>query len=378
MTPASRVSPAADVSKRPSRWCLLVAILYLHVVITSAALAETVVDTRYQYYQEDSGRIRVNSDYSFFRVDLSDTVALDGTLLYSAISGASPTGLPPDKRGGPVPVVSLHDERYAGTINVTAPIANHSLKAGFSYSYESDYLSLGGSITDTISLNQKNTDLVLGFAYTDDVVGANGSDFSAKKRSYDYMIGINQVLSPNTTLAVNFGIGQKQGYLSDPYKRALVNGGVYYDNRPGRKLEELAYLQLTHYIESMEASLELAYRFGNNNHGSHSHTGIIALNKYLFGKRLVVRPSFRYYRQTAADYYATEFTGNPQYYSSDYRVSAEETFNLGLQVRYWLIPDKCGLDLGYERYISRGLDHVTSQSAYPDAHSFTVGIHVSF
>lgn len=359
-------------------WRQTTIVAVIHIYLCSAALSETVVDTRYQYYQEDSGRIRVDSDYSLFRVDLSDTIALDGTLLYSSISGASPTGLPPDYKGGQVPVVSLTDERYAGTLNLTTPFANHTLKTGISYSSESDYVSRGASITDSISLNQKNTDLVLGFAYTDDTVGANGSDFSAKKRSYDYMIGINQVLSPNTTLSLNVGIGQKQGYLSDPYKRVLLNDGVYYDNRPGRKLEELGFVQLTHYIESLDASIETSYRFGNNDHGSHSHTAIVAFYKNFFNKRLVVRPSFRYYRQTAADFYATEFTGNPQYYSSDYRVSAEETFNLGLQIRWWMVQDKFALDLGYERYISRGLDGVTSQSAYPDANSVTIGVHASF
>jgi hypothetical protein len=59
-------------------------------------------------------------------------------------------------------------------------------------------------------------------------------------------------------------------------------------------------------------------------------------------------------------------------------VSAEETLNLGLQMRIQLIPDKLALDLGYERYMTRGTDGSTSQSAYPDAHSFTAGIHYQF
>jgi Protein of unknown function (DUF3570) len=362
----------------PKHWRQLALITIIHLYVCASALSETVVDTRYQYYQEGSGRIRVDSDYSLFRIDLTDTVVLDGTLLYSSISGASPTGLPPSRRGGQVPVVQLTDERTAGTLNASTLIGNNTLKAGFSYSYESDYTSVGGSITDSISLNQKNTDLIFGFAYTDDTVGANGSNFSAKKRSYDYVVGVNQILDSNTTLSVNFGIGQKQGYLSDPYKRVLVNDAVYYDNRPGRKLEELAYTQLTHFIESWNASVDLSYRFGNNDHGSHSHTSIIGLNKYFFDKRLVVRPSFRYYRQTAADFYNTSFTGNPQYYSADYRVSAEETFNFGLQLRWWVVKEKFGIDLGYERYITRGLDGQTSQSAYPKANSATVGVHASF
>ena len=361
---------------RKSRNLVLAGILYIWV--SSAALAETIVDTRYQYYQEDNNRIRVDSDYSLFSIDLSDTVLLDGTLLYSVISGASPTGLPPSKPGGQVPVVELTDERIASNIGLTAQLGNHSLKGGFSYSYESDYLSLGGSVQDTIALNEKNTELVLGFAYTRDTVGANGSNLKEAKRSFDWIVGLNQLLGPNTLLSFNVGIGQKQGFLNDPYKRVLIDGDVYYENRPGRKLEELLFLQLTHFIEPWDASVELSYRFGHNDHGSNSNTAMLAFYKYLFDKRLVIRPSFRFYTQTAADYYATEFSGNPTYYSSDYRISAEQTFNYGLQVRWNVVPDKFAIDLGYERYITRGTDGSTSQSAYPDANSIIAGVHIKF
>ena len=97
-------------------WRTLALAGIIHLWMISASLAETIVDTRYQYYQEDSGRVRVDSDYSLFSVDLSDTVLLDGTLLYSSISGASPTGLPPSKLGGQVPVVHLEDERMAASL----------------------------------------------------------------------------------------------------------------------------------------------------------------------------------------------------------------------------------------------------------------------
>lgn len=362
---------------RPDLRVLALAAL-VHLYLCSAALSEVIVDTRYQYYQEDDNRIRVDSDYSLFSVDLSDTVLLDGTLLYSSISGASPTGLPALKKGGQVPLVPLTDERMAATLGLTAQLDNHSIKLGGSYSYESDYLSLGTSLQDTIALNEKNTELVLGAAYTRDTVGANGSNLNEAKRAFDWIVGINQVITSNTLLSFNFGISQKQGFLNDPYKRALIDNEVFYENRPGRKLEELAFLQLTHFIEPWDASVEVSYRFGNNDQGSHSHTAMIAFYKYLFEKRLVVRPSFRFYTQTAADYYATEFTGNPEFYSSDYRLSAEQTFNFGLSVRWNVVPDKFSVDLGYERYITRGTDGRTPQSAYPDANSITAGVHIQF
>jgi hypothetical protein len=78
-------------------------------------LSESFLESRYQYYQEDDERIRVDSNYSLFSIDLSDTTVLSGSLLYSAISGASPTGLPPLVKGGDLPVAELEDERIAFT-----------------------------------------------------------------------------------------------------------------------------------------------------------------------------------------------------------------------------------------------------------------------
>ena len=252
------------------------------------------------------------------------------------------------------------------------------MKTGVSYSHESDYRSAGVSISDTISLNDKNTELVLGFAYASDNVGAAGSSLDAAKKSYDALVGINQILGPGTVLTVNAGLGLKDGYLTDPYKRVLIDDEVFLERRPDQKLDQLLFAQLTQDLGSWNASADISYRLGHNDHGSTDNTMIVALNKYLFNKRVTLRPSFRYYRQTAADYYAETFTGNPDYYSSDYRVSAEETFNLGMQMRFQVIPDRLSLDVGYERYITRGTDGRTSQSAYPDAHSVSVGVHVQF
>lgn len=362
-------------------------VVVVHMIVRSSLRAETFVESRYQYYQEDHDRIRVDSDYSLFGIDLSDTLKVDGSLLYSVISGASPTGLPPpissvippsvDRKQ--VPTVPVTDERWAFTLGVTKQIGNHALRGSFAYSTESDYTSRGYAIQDTISFNQKNTDLVLGLAYDDDTVGANGSNLHALKQTYDAIVGINQVLSPNDLLSVNVSIGWREGYLSDPYKVALLNSFyVVRDTRPDHRFEQLVFLQWTHYIEPLGASLETSYRYGHNDWGSGSHTGMVSFYKKFFKDSLTIGPTFRYYRQSAADFYATQFSGSPKNYSSDYRLSAEETYSVGVQMRWFPVKDKFAVDLGYERYTTRGLDHVTAQSAYPDANAVTVGLHVQF
>jgi hypothetical protein len=344
-------------------------------------LAETFIESRYQWYQEDRNRIEVDSNYSLFGLDLNDATAIDGSFLYSAISGASPTGLPPLFKGGPVPLAHLTDQRYAFTLGLTRQLANHALRGGFAYSYEGDYSSYAYSLQDTIFFNQKTTELVLGLAYTDDIVGANGLPLRASKRSWDGLIGLNQILGPNDLLSVNFTFSRRDGYLADPYKRVLFNQfSVFPDHRPAHRREELVFVQWTHYLPFLHASVETSYRFGKNDWGSHSHTAQLAVNQKLFGDRLVISPHFRYYRQSAADFYDTEFTGAelPRYYSADYRLSAEETFTAGLQIRWQILKDRLALDAGYDRYITRARDNKTPDETYPDAHEVSVGFHYQF
>ena len=88
----------------------------------------------------------------------------------------------------------------------------------------------------------------------------------------------------------------------------------------------------------------------------------------------------RYYRQGAADFYATRYAdaGNrPDFYSADYRLSEMETVTAGVSVHVRATKN-VGFDAGYRRYMMRGLDHETSQSAYPSANIFTVGVRAWF
>jgi hypothetical protein len=134
----------------------------------------------------------------------------------------------------------------------------------------------------------------------------------------------------------------------------------------------------------MDASLELSYRFYHDTFAINAHTAGMAWFQKV-GTFLVLSPSFRYYWQSAASFYGTIFTGDPvtdpanvpEYYSADYRLSNLETYTYGISAHVkaleWL-----GFDLGYQRYKMRGLDGVTSQTAYPQANVYTIGATITF
>jgi hypothetical protein len=113
------------------------------------------------------------------------------------------------------------------------------------------------------------------------------------------------------------------------------------------------------------------------------------------GRHIVLTPSFRFYEQSAARFYAASFPGDPslnvgdllpdgslnpappEFYSADYRLSRMQTFTYGIKAMI-KIHKNFTIDAGYQRYLMEGLDGITSPSAYPKAHIFTLGARIWF
>ncbi|MDB6031318.1 MAG: hypothetical protein JWM16_1656 [Verrucomicrobiales bacterium] len=366
--------------------------------------AEDHVDYRYENYGEENHRIKVETHSLLFETRLKPWLSAKGEVVYDAISGASPTGAPPPstinfvpaEEGGPagpfsnrVPLSKLQDTRYAVTFELPATYQQHHLSPQFSYSEEDDYLSLAAALNYSIDLNQKNTTLNTGWAHNWDTIRPKGFLFStAHKDSDDFLIGVNQLLGPATVMTVNLSYGRSHGYLNDQYKGVLFDNDVQLDpvspaltaeKRPETRNRYIAYTSLTQDIAPLDASIEGSYRFFHDSYGINAHTLGLAWFQKL-GSAIVLSPIFRYYWQTEAGFYATRFPNSaarPEFYSADYRLSHLQSLTYGFVVSIKPV-DWITLDAGFRRYTMRGLDNVTSQSAYPKANIFTLGARVWF
>ena len=157
------------------------------------------------------------------------------------------------------------------------------------------------------------------------------------------------------------------------------------ERRPDHREKFIARVSITQFLTPVNASVEGAYRLYYDTFGIAAHTIELAWYQKI-GKRVVLSPNFRYYYQTAADFYYEILPGNPvtdpaspvpRYFSPDYRLSKLQSIAVGLNATVkatkWL-----ALDATYKRYVMEGLDGVTSQSAYPSANVFTLGGRIIF
>ncbi len=357
---------------------------------------ESHFDYRFDNYQEEANRIHVRTHSAQLELPVGSSVLLNAELVYDAISGATPTGGPPPDGSRKVPMAHLTDERTAGNIQSAIRWGRNTTTPQFAYSLENDYESVGLSLNHSIDFNEKNTTLALGVAYTYDTImpefWLGDKDY---KNGGDAFVGLTQLLGPKTVLTANLTVGTAHGYLSDPYKRVRFfdypePAVLFSEKRPNDRTKEIGLVSLTQFFTPLDASAELSYRLYHDSYGIVSHTlGLSWFQK--IGKHVVLSPLFRFADQSAAKFYATQFPGDPtlppddpfllhhvpNHYSSDYRLSALQTFTYGLSAMI-KIEERYALDLSYQRYEMIGRDNVTAASAYPNANTFSIGFRIWF
>jgi Protein of unknown function (DUF3570) len=358
--------------------------------------AGSSLEYKYQDYRETGDRIRVRSHYALATLQLDDATRLRVRGVIDTITGATPTGQPAPVNSTQVPLTSLEDRRHAIVTDFSRQWSDTTLGAEYAYSNESDYRSRGISLSVAQELNEKDTEVRAGVAYTDDDIQPAFFDMARRKLSRQALVGFTQVLDRNTTLTANLTWNGSDGYLSDPYK--LVRKTVeiapglslpltFAENRPRDRDSLILQAEVLHFVEAAHGSIRFSWRWLDDNHGVTSHTLELGWSQRL-APRWIVRPEIRWYRQSAAAFYyynldstnlvpEADASGQAPYYSSDYRLSRFDSTTLGLKVEY-RVDDQWSVDLLYEHYDMQGRDGVTPASAYATANILTVGGHLWF
>ena len=301
------------------------------------------------------------------------TSSSSGSSRSSGSSGTTTQKASTPASSSSIPLADFSDTRWGFNLGLSKRMGQHTPGGQLSYSQESDYLSTGISLQDAIDFNRKNTTLLIGGAYTHDALTPANGRPNDTKDTIDALLGITQVLSPTTLLTANIAVGEVTGFISDPYKLVELNGELTYEKRPESKTKQIVYLGINQFITPLDASVELGIRHYGDSFGINAETLMFAWYQKM-GEHFILSPSFRYYTQTAADFYDVRFSGSPEFYSSDYRVSSFTGTSYGLKL-IWLPSSRFSMDVGVERYQQKGNDGVTDPEMYPTSTIFIIGAH---
>lgn len=317
-------------------------------------------ETALLLYKEGGGRVTaVEPVVSARRTDGNDRT-LGLKLTFDALTGASPNGAvaQPTAQTFTSPSgnstytteanrqpldPSFRDQRTALAFSLEQPFgAGRRIALGANVSSEYDFQSLGASASLAFDFNDKNTTLSFGAAFEADRIKAVGGapeglrpafaaggarTGSGTRNVTDLLVGVTQVMSRSWLMQLNLGLGRGSGEHNDPYKilsvvdgtSGLVTGDRYVtEQRPGSRTRTSLYWQ--NKVHLREDVVDVGYRFYRDDWGIRSHT-LDFRYRYELGGGLHLEPQWRWYRQSAADFWRGWLVEGGEWSSATQRAS---------------------------------------------------------
>ncbi len=311
-----------------------------------------------------------------------DVLTIDGRV--SAYTSASSSNVDPfDGRAAADPFVassgaSSNDIWY----NFTAGYSHSSddrntiVSANISLSQEFDYSSLGFGGGYTKLFNEKNTEVSInanvyldtwkiiypielrsfgkngiGMFRQDEIIGNTNysPDFTEfednQRKSYSVTLGFSQILHKKVQGSLTVDLVRQQGLLSTPFQRVYFSdvADAFIENfqladdverLPDSRFKIALGGRLNWYLTEILA-IRTYYRYYVDDWGINSHTASIEIPVKLSDK-FTIYPSYRFYNQTAADYFAPRegHLSTNGFYTSDFDLSKYTANQFGFGVSY--------------------------------------------
>jgi len=254
---------------------------------------------------------------------------------------------------------TIHDTRNQVSAGVSHAIDLLTLRAGYSYSREHDYLShtMNGGISR--DFDDKNTTLALGYGLSLNTVSrANDLNFRRSLTVQSVSASWTQIVNPKLVTQVTYELAHAAGFQASPYRFVPIRMSV--DASPELWVPETdpdvrwrhAIVVGANRAIGDTAAVQGDYRLYHDTWGITSHT-IGA--RYLFdvGDKLEVRLRSRFYVQNGASFYQSVYTAPTRFISYDRELSPLWSETVGTKLSYMLaahIEGELKLDGFYYSY----------------------------
>ncbi|WP_299886083.1 DUF3570 domain-containing protein [uncultured Lacinutrix sp.] len=233
--------------------------------------------------------------------------------------------------------------------------------------------------TELDSYNEAGQNLNNGFFSNIDILDQNGniidkngpvvwSPFNTtliqdkSRNTYSLSLSFSQILNKNAQISLFFDVVQQEGWLANPMQRVYFadrdnyyvgnaasipnyatpeNTDVFHladdiERLPNSRFKIPIGARFNYYLNETFA-LRTYYRYYMDNWGVNSHTASIELPIKLGLGKFTFYPNYRFYNQTAADYFAPYEThlSTSEFYTSDYDLSKFNSHQYGLGFKYY-------------------------------------------
>lgn len=347
-------------------------------------LEQTELETLFSYYAQDGTNAAVTGGEGteeltdatstiVLRMPLNqdDVLTLDAGI--SAYTSASSSNVDPfDSRSSANAFQASSGASRKDVLAYLNPTYTHNSSdrnkiwsANAYVSNEYDYFSFGFGGEYTYLFNQKNTELTINSqvfldswnpqypvelrpGYSNGIFGYNPTfeAFQNKRRnSYNLGLGFSQILSPKLNFRLATDVVYQEGLLSTPFQRVYFADRTNYFQEEFQLADDVEQLpesrfkipvsaRLNYYLNDYVV-LRSFYRFYYDDWGVLSHTFQLEAPVKL-GEQFTLYPNYRFYKQSAADYFYAKDTAlsSYQFYTSDYDLSQYTANQYGFGVQY--------------------------------------------
>ena len=298
-----------------------------------AVLPEDRADLMYHYY--DGGGTKVDGPALLVRKGVGERVSAYASYFVDNVSCASidvvTTASPfKEKR-----------QEYGGGVDYL--YRNTTVGLSVLRSNEPDYVANTIGATVAHEVLDGLTTFSLGYNVSHDDVGKAHTDFADHVNRYQYKLGVSQVVTKSLLMILNYEAILEEGYLHSPYRAARLLGLSVPEVYPRTRDSYAVALGIVKGLGSsdgqLNASAHLRYRYFWDNWNIRAHTAELGYESRL-GERWLVEPHYRYYKQSAASFYANDFTTQMAFMARDRELSNFYSNALGAKASYQLFNNR--------------------------------------
>jgi hypothetical protein len=304
------------------------------------------VDIQGNYYWETSTRVVAPS--ARIRLTSPDGTDLHFEYLVDAITSASiAAGVRADIR-----FTEVRNQATAG-FGHEFDLGDAQLRLDLAgrLSHEPDYFATGVTAAAALALNQRSTVIGLSLGYIHDDVGqvirgaprTDGMrDLSNRGRvgqleGLSTGLTLSQIITPQLEAAIGYDFVHNWGFLANPYRTVMVQGGPQPEAHPPLRTRHSAYGRIAFFIPESRTSLQALYRAYLDDWDIAALTPEARVYQEI-GELVTLRLRYRYYVQTRSFFYRPpdQYTIGEDFYTADPKMSAFDSHLFGVHARLQL------------------------------------------
>ena len=225
-----------------------------------------------------------------------------------------------------------------------------------SYGQEYAYRSFGYGMSVSQSFAEEATQLSASVQVYDDTVRMIRFDGSKQhdepRKTYSGSLNLTQTLTPRSLMNASWSHSEQNGMLATSFNSVLINDVRDIEITPDVRVRDTLSLRYKHAID--EDSIQLGYSYYEDSWDIRADVAEVRYILNFVGGSLVLEPSYRYYTQKGAEFFAFEFDVAEPLRSSDSDLGNFDGHSTGLLFPAWqpgwFTDSLTRYDLGFNYY----------------------------